>query len=191
MSLSSASQAFTLLLLLGAGTGSIYILRWFWWRISAVSEIVAMIISLVVSIFFTYVFPHITKTLYINIPSHWILVIGVGVTTFGWILFTFFTPHDTMEKLYEFCQKVRPGGPGWNYVYKQAKIDEVKLDVEKNWEIPKNILAAFLGCICVYSFLFSVGYWVMNKPVFGGIYMIVSVVSLLIIIKMTEKFKFL
>ena len=88
--LTSAGQAFQLLLLLGAGTGLIYILRWFWWRITASTEIIAMIVSLIVAVFFTFIYPKITSD-DARMDSSSILLVGVCITTVIW-LFSIYIP---------------------------------------------------------------------------------------------------
>ena len=97
--LTSAEQAFTLLLMIGAGTGMIYILRWFWWRINAYTEIVAMVSSLFITGYFNFG----------NSPLEgWQkIVLSALLTTIVWILATYFTPPDDEETLQNFVKKVK------------------------------------------------------------------------------------
>ena len=139
--LTSAGQAFTLLLMIGAGTGLIYILRWFWWRINAYTEIVAMVSSLIIAFYFNFV--------NVGLEGWQKIIIGALLTTVIWILTTYFTPPDDEETLQNFVKKVNPGGPGWTKYYDGVSSEP--------WPVPKGILSMILGCISVYSFLLGVG----------------------------------
>ena len=139
--LTSAGQAFSLLLMIGAGTGLIYILRWFWWRINAYTEIVAMISSLIIATYFNF--------LDSNFQEWEKIVIGSLLTTMVWIIATFITPPDDEKTLLNFVKKVNPGGPGWSkYTLNESK---------EIWQLPRGILLMFLGCSAVYSVLLGVG----------------------------------
>ena len=139
--LTSAGQAFNLLLMIGAGTGMIYILRWFWWRINAYTEIVAMISSLIIAFYFNFINQ--------SYESWEKIVFGSLLTTIIWIAATYFTPPDNDETLRNFVKKVNPGGPGW------AKFSD--LNVNEPWPVPSGILCMILGCISIYSVLLGVG----------------------------------
>jgi len=139
--LTSAGQAFTLLLMIGAGTGLIYILRWFWWRINAYTEIVAMVSSIIIAGYFNFGES--------SLEGWQKIVIGAFLTTIVWVVATYFTPPDDEITLRNFVKKVNPGGPGW------VKYSD---DISgKPWPVPKGILSMVLGCIAVYGFLLGVG----------------------------------
>ncbi|HJL84425.1 MAG TPA: sodium:solute symporter family protein [Candidatus Marinimicrobia bacterium] len=144
--LTSAAQAFSLLLLLGAGTGLIYILRWFWWRINAYTEIVAMVTSLIIASYFNFV--HDKLGLY-PLESWQKIVIGAVLTTTVWIVATFFTRPDSDETLQNFVMKVNPGGPGWK---------RFSGSDSQPWPVPRGILSMVLGCTAVYGFLLGTGH---------------------------------
>ena len=139
--LTSAGQAFNLLLMIGAVTGMIYILRWFWWRINAYTEIVAMISSLIIAFYFNFINQ--------SYESWEKIVFGSMLTTIIWIVATYFTPPDNAETLRNFVKKVNPGGPGW------AKFSD--LNANEPWPVPIGILCMILGCISIYSVLLGVG----------------------------------
>ena len=139
--LTSAGQAFTLLLMIGAGTGMIYILRWFWWRINAYTEIVAMVSSLIIAFYFNFV--------NVGLESWQKIVISAVLTTCVWILATYFTPPDDDETLRKFVKKVNPGGPGWTKYSEGVSAEP--------WPVPKGILCMVFGCVAVYGFLLGVG----------------------------------
>jgi len=145
--LKSAGQAFDLLLMIGAGTGLIYILRWFWWRINAYTEIVAMISSLLVAGYFNFGDS--------SLENWQKIVIGAVLTTIVWVLATYFTPPDDEETLRNFVKKVNPGGPGWAKYSNGISIEP--------WPVPKGILSMVLGCTAVYGFLLGVGQFIYGE----------------------------
>ena len=151
--LTSAGQAFNLLLMIGAGTGMIYILRWFWWRINAYTEIVAMISSLIIAFYFNF-FNH-------NYESWEKIVFGSLLTTIVWISATYFTPPDSNETLQNFVKKVNPGGPGW------AKFSTS--EANEPWPVPNGILCMILGCISIYSVLLGVGQLIYGNNIGFGL----------------------
>jgi len=149
--LTSAGQAFTLLLMIGAGTGLIYILRWFWWRINAYTEIVAMVSSIVIAGILTF-----GDTGFEDWQK---IVIGACMTTGVWILATFFTPPDNDETLRNFVKKVNPGGPGWTRFSTGI--------ASEPWPVPNGILCMVLGCVAVYGFLLGVGQLIYGQTASG------------------------
>ncbi len=173
--LTSAGQVFSLLLLLGAGTGMIYILRWFWWRINAYTEIVAMISSLFIAGYLTFVHDKLNV---LTLESWEKIVIGAVLTTMIWITATFFTPLTEKETLYSFYRIIRPGGPGWKYVKNTAKKEGVVLhsDTEK-WSVPTGIICMLLGSVAVYSFLFGTGYWLYGNTTLAFVMTLVGIIS--------------
>ena len=147
MALTSASQAFNLLLMIGAGTGLIYILRWFWWRINAFTEIVAMVSSLIIAFSLSF-FNH-------SLESWQEIVFGALLTTVTWIVATFITPPDDDETLERFVKKVRPGGPGWKKYSPH--------DTKDKWYLPSGLLCMFFGTVAVYGYLLGVGNLIYGK----------------------------
>lgn len=158
--LTSAGQAFTLLLMIGAGTGLIYILRWFWWRINAYTEIVAMISSILIAGYFNF-----TDS---GLEGWQKIVIGSILTTIVWVLATYFTPPEDEETLRNFVKKVNPGGPGWAN-YSDGRSAEP-------WPIPKGILSMILGSIAVYGILLGVGQLIYNDST-GFLLISISIIA--------------
>jgi len=152
--LQNALQAFNILLQIGAGTGLIFILRWFWWRINAYTEIAAMIISFVVALIFELGF-------YETIPSHLRLVLGVGITTVGWVVVTLLTPASSHDKLLSFYKHIKPAPGGWRPVIDRA-IGEGTLKQEDivPGRLPLEIACMVAGCFLVYGALFAVGFFI-------------------------------
>ena len=160
--LQNAMQLFNLLLVFGAGTGLIFILRWFWWRINAWSEITAMIASGVISLLITI--PSIKAGLFGEVgvfPAWAEFPFVVFVTTSLWLIVTFITPSEDQSVLRSFYKKTQPGGPGWKKIIDAAKNDSVELvDSDKGWSVPSGILAMLLGCLMIYSTMFATGYYI-------------------------------
>jgi len=155
--LSNALQAFHLLLQIGAGTGLLFLLRWFWWRINAISELAAMIISFLVAVYFEMIHPALS----LPALNDWQrLVLGVAITTAGWIGITYLTRPSDLRTLISFYRKVRPGGPGWTKVLRMAQEQGIESIVpEGKWEVPMEMLCVVLGILFVYSSLFAIGFW--------------------------------
>ena len=156
--LTSAGQAFNLLLMIGAGTGLIYILRWFWWRINAYTEIVAMLSSLIIAGYMNFG--------NVDLDSWQKIVIGAILTTIIWITATFITPADDEETLLKFVKKVNPGGPGW----KKYQVE----GASEPWPVPQGILNMLLGCIAVYGFLLGVGQLIYGNNYSGMLLLILG-----------------
>ena len=147
--LQSALQIFDILLTFGAGTGLIFILRWFWWRINAWSEISAMFSSGIISILLkltplgAFFFDAETGLM----PSWSEFPMIVLVTSFIWIGVTYITQPESNEVLQSFYKKIQPGGPGWNKVVKDAEAENINIkDKDVEWSVPSGILAMLLGC---------------------------------------------
>jgi len=175
--LSNALQAFNILLQIGAGTGLLFILRWFWWRINPYSEITAMVVSFLVAVYLQIIHPYTGLPV---IPTHIKLVLGVGITTVSWLLVTFITPASDEKTLRSFCRLVRPGGPGWRAVHERTPADQRKeLTGEKAWEVPLGILRMVLGCFAIYTSLFATGYWIYGNILPAVILSMVAVVSVI------------
>jgi Na+/proline symporter len=160
--LQNAMQLFNLLLVFGAGTGLIFILRWFWWRINAWSEITAMVASGVISLLITI--PSIKAGLFGEVgvfPAWAEFPFVVFVTTSLWLIVTFITPSEDQSVLRSFYKKTQPGGPGWKKIIDAAKNDSVELvDSDEGWSVPSGILAMLLGCLMIYSTMFATGYYI-------------------------------
>ena len=156
LQMSNALQGFEIMLQIGAGTGLLFILRWFWWRINAISEVVAMIVSFVVAV--------TLKFSDFGLASWQELVIGVAITTTCWVAAALLTPPADTDTLKSFCKLTNPGGPGWRRIY-QRLADSGETPAETPVNIPRGILCMVLGCIAVYSVLFGTGYWLYGQAV--------------------------
>ena len=183
--LNNALQLFQIILMFGAGTGSIFILRWFWWRINAWSEIAAMICSGVVSILFE--FTPIGSIIFSEdfIQPYFKFPMVVLITTFVWVVVTFMTKPDDDETLVKFYKKTKPGGPGWKRIKDLAKLSESENNSE--WIVPRGILCMILGCFAIYSALFSTGYFIYGEITSGIIFLTTTIVFSYILFNISKK----
>ena len=185
--LSNALQAFNILLQVGAGTGLIFILRWFWYRINVYSEITAMIVSFIVALYLQIIHPRLGFEV---IPAEFQLIIGVTITTIIWVSVTLLTPAENKKTLQEFYRKIQPGGLGWKKVVDQATKDGVNIQGEKGvWDVPTGILCMVIGSITIYSFLFSIGYFLYKDFKIAFILLGISIISLYFLNRSWRKLK--
>lgn len=162
LALSNALQAFQVLLQIGAGTGLIFILRWFWWRINAYTEISAMVISFAIALYFEFVNP---KVGWITIPEdqeYLKILYGVGITTLVWLLVTLLTKPEKDEILLSFYRKVRPAAFGWKKL-----LDKYPEEKQEAGRLPQEIGLMLIGSIMVYAALFSVGFWIYGMTTYA------------------------
>lgn len=174
--LQTAQDAFKLLLSIGAGTGLLYLLRWFWWRISAWCEIVAMVSSFVISIGF-----FVAKRGGAQIPDHVALLVTVAATTIAWVTTAFIAPPENRATLLRFYRQVRPAGPGWESVRREAQLDP------SPDSLPQAFLAWTLGCLCVYGALFGTGSWLYGHTGTAVFWTAVTVVTGAWLIRLVPK----
>jgi len=165
--LTNALQLFDVILMFGAGTGLIFILRWFWWRINAWSEISAMFVSGFISIILN--FTSLGEILFSDfgiLPSYYKFPMVVLFTSVVWLVVTFLTKPETTETLINFCKKTNPGGPGWEKIKSEALKKNINFNKENNnetWSVPIGIICMLSGCFAIYSILFSTGYFLYGE----------------------------
>lgn len=149
--LDTAKSAFDIILQIGAGTGLLYLLRWFWWRINAWCEVTAMASSFIISM----VLMVLSKNGVI-ISTYAGLLITIVFTTISWLIAAFAAPQTDRATLIEFYKKVRPFGPGWRTIRKEAGMEnETAGEMQDN--IPLGLLGWFSGCTVIWASLFTVG----------------------------------
>ncbi len=184
--LTDALQSFQILLQIGAGTGLLFILRWFWWRINAVSEITAMIVSFLVAVYFQFLHSIVMPGLVLEDWQK--LVIGVAITTICWIAATLITRPTDDKKLRSFCELINPGGPGWKKVFDKAEDEGQAIKPKAPAEnLPLGILCMFIGCAAVYATLFATGYWLYGDNLPAIISTIIAVVSAILLMAFWNK----
>jgi SSS family solute:Na+ symporter len=162
--LENALQAFQILLQIGAGTGLVFLLRWFWWRINAWSEISAMVISFVVAVYFQFVH---TRLGFAAWDPSLTLVVGVAITTVGWLVTTFLTQPADEATLRAFHAKIRPLGSGWRAVVGDQEQESAE-------SISAPLLGWFLGCVLVYGALFGTGMLLYGRMAAGTVSLVVA-----------------
>lgn len=191
--LQNAMQLFNLLLVFGAGTGLIFILRWFWWRINAWSEIAAMVVSGVISLALAIPSFGLKESLFGVegvLPAWTEFPFVVTVTTSVWLLITFLTPSESKEVLRSFYTKIQPGGPGWKKVINAAKDESIDLtEGETGWTVPSGIIAMLLGCLMIYSIMFATGYFIYGEYQLALPLSAIAVVSAFFLIKTWKKIR--
>ncbi|HSJ67844.1 MAG TPA: sodium:solute symporter family protein [Anditalea sp.] len=151
LELSNALQAFDILLQIGAGTGMIFILRWFWWRINAFTEISGMLISFFVAIYFELIHDKIGMA---PLLSYEKLLIGVTITTACWLMVTLVTKPEKNSVLRRFYKLVKPASIGWRTFLSQNP--DIK---PERGQLPFEIGLMVMGCATVYCALFATGFW--------------------------------
>ena len=177
LGLKNALQIFDFILMFGAGTGLIFILRWFWWRINAWSEISAIFTSGIVSIIFSI--DYISFFLFGEsglMPEYFRFPLVVLITTLVWLLVTFFTSPEPKELLLKFCEKIKPGGPGWKCIVGN------KIYHNNTWTVPSSIIAILLSIITIYSILFATGYFIYGSFLVAFSLVIISLVCIKLLI---------
>ena len=181
LALENALQAFNILLQIGAGTGLIFILRWFWWRINAYSEITAMVVSFMLALYFELGMEN-------PLPEHIKLLAGVGITTLAWVTVTFLTAPSSQETMLRFFKLIQPSPTGWKPVIEKG-IASGELDSNEiiPGKLPNQILGMFLGCILVYSALFSIGFIIYGNMMPALLSGFVALISGYLMIKNWDK----
>jgi len=166
--LDTAKDAFIIMLQVGAGTGLLYLVRWFWWRVNAWSEVAAMISSFAVAIFWWV----LDKQGH-GLATHFELLISVAITTASWIGVTFLAPATDHQTLIQFYRKVHPAGPGWGPIRKAVAIPPGPTADH----IPLALLGWTAGCAAIWSSLFTVGNFLYGRIGYGLGLLIVFIVS--------------
>jgi Na+/proline symporter len=164
--LDTAKEAFDLILSVGAGTGLIYLLRWFWWRINAWSEIAAMLSSFVIALVFFLLGKSGTV-----IPSHIALIATVALTTVVWVTVTLLTPPTDRETLLKFYRLVRPAGKGWQPIAGEAGVGP------SPDSLTQSLLGWVLGCLFIYAALFGTGSFIYGHVGQGLTWLTIFIVS--------------
>jgi len=179
--LDSAKDAFDIILQIGAGTGLLYLLRWFWWRINAWCEVVAMVSSFAISIILL-----ILGKNGVVMSTHIGLIITIAFTSVCWIITAYLGPQTDKNTLIEFYKKVHPFGPGWEKIRIEAGIskDEAK---SRGENIPLGLIGWVAGCVVIWSALFTVGNFLYGRYNYAFTLLAVFIVSSLALIKVVSK----
>ena len=190
--LNNATQAFNILLLSGAGSGAIYLLRWFWWRINAWTEIIAMIGATIVAVILVFFVDDARIATPVLDGFTMKLLIAVTLTSIIWIVVTLITKPENKQVLRDFYRLTNPGGPGWKKVISDAAKDGDIInekDLGKPWEMPTQVLLVFIGCIVVYSSLFAIGNFVYGETLYGFILLTIAGIGTYFLFKFFNKLR--
>jgi Na+/proline symporter len=156
--MSSIAGAWKLLIVTGAGTGSVLLLRWYWWRINAWSEVAAMVTAFVVSVALQTLGGLDSEQ---PVDFAWIMITTVAVTTVVWLAVTFLTRPEPDETLVAFYRRTRPSVAGWGPVAAKAP------DVRASADGLANLVDWIAGCVLIYGVLFGVGKLLLHEPIPG------------------------
>ena len=178
--LDTAKDAFDVILQIGAGTGLLYLVRWFWWRVNAWCEIVAMVSSFGFSLVLL-----ILARNGVVFSTHAALLITVAVTTVCWLLAAYLAPQTDRDVLVAFYRKVRPFGPGWAPV--RARAGALPPDEHAADNIPMALLGWFAGCTAIWSALFAVGNFLYGRTGMAWLLTAVFAVSGLVVIRIVAR----
>ncbi len=180
--LDSAKDAFDIILQVGAGTGLLYLLRWYWWRINAWCEVVAMISSFVVSVGFIVLQRQDVLTME-TAPK---LILTIVITTICWIIAAYLAPQTDHETLVDFYKKVHPAGPGWEKIRQEAGVS--KEDARINGDnIPMALLGWVSGSVMIWSALFTIGNFLYGRMSYGFGLLLVFIISGTILLRVVSR----
>jgi SSS family solute:Na+ symporter len=179
--LDTAKDAFDIILQVGAGTGLLYLIRWFWWRVNAAAEVTAMVSSFLVSVAIL-----ILRKGGIDLSTHLSLVVTVVCTTICWLTAVFVGAPTEKSTVIEFYKKVRPFGPGWTRIRREAGIEE---DVARKTRdnIPLALLGWAIGCTVIWSSLFAVGNFLYGRIGYAVALSTLFVLSGIVLIRIIYK----
>jgi len=184
--LENALQVFNIVLQIGAGTGLLFILRWFWWRVNAESELTAMIVSFSVAVIL-----QIGDGF--GLLAWQQLLLGVGFTTVCWVSVAMLGPQTDRDVLESFYKKIRPGGAGWKNIERDLIAlngDEINSESTPTGDIPRGLLAALSGTVGIYGILFATGYFLYGQTTAGLILLGVAVFALFSLRRVWSKLRF-
>ncbi len=181
--LETAQDSFNIILQVGAGTGLLYLLRWYWWRVTAWCEIVAMVSSFGISMFFLVI-----RKNGVLLGTHRELLITVVFTTVCWLITAFVGPQTDKARLVEFYKKVHPFGPGWRRIREEAGVPAAEV---ATWAKQDNIPLAMLGWVSgtavIWSGLFMVGNFLYGRTAYTIMLTAVFVASGVVLIRVINR----
>ncbi len=183
-----ALSSFELMLQIGAGTGLLLILRWFWWRINAISELTALIVSFVVAVAFFA----LNRAGY-NIPFWAQLVGGVAITTIAWIIATFASKPTSLETLQRFYDTVQPAGPGWRPVVDQrskSAAAPTSRGTTAASDLPASIACMIASTLAIWSLIFASGYFLYGRLGWGVLYAAIATGGTVVVLRNWPRLRF-
>ena len=179
--LQNALQAFQILLQIGAGTGLIFLLRWFWWRVNAWSEISGMVVSFAVAVWFQFIH---ARAGFAPVHPSAQLVIGVLVTSAVWLTVTWLTPPADRETLQTYYDRIRPYGRGW------CRVVDTSAGAPRAGGVAAGLAGWLLGCCAVYAALFATGYLLYGRPIAATAAGLVAALSVIGLFRLLPRVSF-
>jgi Na+/proline symporter len=179
--LETAKDSFDIMLQIGAGTGLLYLVRWFWWRVNAWCEVNAMVSSFVFSLLIL-----VLRKVGVFIPTHYALILTVVVTTISWMLTAFLGPQTDRQTLVNFYKKVRPFGPGWKAVRKEAGITEAEGKATGE-SFPLALVGWVSGSLTIWSALFTVGNFLYGRTTYALVLLGVFILSGFVLLRVINR----
>lgn len=175
MYMQSAAGNFGIMLSMTAGMGLVYMLRWFWWRVSAISEIVVLVVPSVFVVYFWRIHP---STGLPELDDWQRMGLTTLMTTVCWLVATLMTRPTDTGTLVRFYKRVQPGGPGWAAFLRRAEAEGHSFaEVDRVGQLPLGVACVLLGCVAIYSALFATGYWLYGHTTAAGWLTLAAVVS--------------
>ena len=179
--LETAKDSFDIILQVGAGTGLLYLVRWFWWRVNAWCEVNAMIGSFLVSVGLL-----VLRKNGLILSTHVALVVTVAITTVCWLLTAFLGPKTDQKTLVDFYKKIHPFGPGWAKIRKEAGIPESE-SRSRSENFPLALIGWVSGCTVIWSALFTVGNFLYGRLTYAYILLGIFIASGLVLLKVINR----
>jgi len=179
--LETAKDSFDIILQVGAGTGLLYLVRWFWWRVNAWCEVNAMVSSFAFSILLL-----VLRKFGVIVPTHYALILTVAVTTISWVLTAYLGPQTDRQTLINFYKRVRPFGPGWKSVRREAGINEAEARATHE-SFPLALVGWVSGSLTIWSALFTVGNFLYGRTTYALVLLAVFIGSSLVLLKVINR----
>ncbi len=179
--LDTAKDAFDIILQIGAGTGLLYLVRWFWWRVNAWCEVVAMVVSFAVSIGIL-----VLARMGLPMSTHVALLATVAVTSVSWIATAYLGPETSRETLVAFYTRIRPFGPGWERIRIEAGLEKRGRGEDAD-NIPLALVGWVSGCTVIWSALFTVGNFLYGRLGYAFFLLGVFAVSGVVLLRVMQR----
>jgi Na+/proline symporter len=182
--LDSAKDSFDIILQIGAGTGLLYLMRWFWWRINAWCEVAAMVSSFAISVAILL----LKKGQVMELNTYQALLLTIAVTTVSWVLTAYLAPATDRATLIAFYRRVRPFGPGWRVIREAAGVGQTEeAEAARHENIPLALVGWVAGCVVVWTSLFAVGSVLYGRWMQAGLLVAVFAVAGVVLLKVVGR----
>ncbi len=178
---SEVKSIFFITLAIGSGTGLVFLLRWYWWRISAWSEIAALGAGIInLAIFRVWIFPTEQE---FNDRALFVQLFAIAAVTIVWVLVTLVTPPTDIEHLKTFYRKVRPAGPGWRHIARLVAAEDGVAATDPGYSMPRSAVSWIAAIMLVYATLFGGGKMLLGQPGIGAALLGVAAIAFVVLWK--------